>query len=149
MDMDRNGLEVLDRAVCLHLLANSSFGRVGVSAQALPAVLPVTYKLVDEDIVFTTASGAKLQAATDHAVIAFEVDHFDPLDHTGWSVLVTGVARPVTDAEQSERLRQAGVPRWLAGDDTRFVILGTDRISGRRLGADRAAGARRWARIGA
>jgi uncharacterized protein len=139
MHVDRNGLEVLDRQECLRLLRDASFGRVGISSHALPVVLPVTYRLVDEDVVFTTAPGAKLQAATDQVVIAFEIDHIDPISHTGWSVLVTGVARHVDDEDELARLRAAGVPRWLAGDQARYVVLSTEFVSGRRLVRDRSA----------
>jgi nitroimidazol reductase NimA-like FMN-containing flavoprotein (pyridoxamine 5'-phosphate oxidase superfamily) len=135
---DRNGLEVLDRQQCLALLRTASFGRVGITDRALPVILPVTFRLIGEDVVFTTAAGAKLQAATDHAVIAFEVDHVDVLTHAGWSVLVTGMARPVVDGPEETRLRAAGVPRWLSGDSSRLVVLGTEWISGRRLAHDSA-----------
>jgi nitroimidazol reductase NimA-like FMN-containing flavoprotein (pyridoxamine 5'-phosphate oxidase superfamily) len=142
MDRDRNGLEVLDRAGCLQLLAGAAFGRVALTAGALPVILPVTYKLVAERVVFSTASGAKMRAATAHAVIAFEVDHLDVLSHSGWSVLVTDIARPVYDEAEAEALWGAGVPRWLAGDDAALVTLATERISGRRLvPAGAAAGA--------
>ena len=136
MDVDHNGLDVLDRQECLALLGTMSVGRVGISVQALPVVLPVAFRLIGEQIVFSTAPGSKLRAATDHAVVAFEVDHIDPLAHTGWSVLATGVARRVTDPAEHERLTLAGVPRWLAGNDAQLVVVGTDVISGRRLSHD-------------
>jgi hypothetical protein len=136
MDLDRNGLEILGRSECLALLGPATFGRVGISSAALPVVLPVNFRLIGDDVVFSTAPGAKLQAATDHAVIAFEVDHLDPVSHAGWSVLVTGVARPVTDPGEHDRLMRFGVPRWLSGDDARLVVLGTEVISGRRLGRE-------------
>jgi uncharacterized protein len=137
---DRNGLQVLDRAECLHLLAGQAFGRVAITSGALPAILPVNYRLVDERVVFSTGPGAKLVAATDHAVIAFEVDDFDAITHTGWSVLVTGVAVRVADRAVEARPWAAGVPRWLARDGARLVTLGTERISGRRLAHDRVDG---------
>jgi nitroimidazol reductase NimA-like FMN-containing flavoprotein (pyridoxamine 5'-phosphate oxidase superfamily) len=153
MDVDRNGLEMLDRDECLALLAGVSFGRVGLSMAALPVVLPVNFRLVDDQIVFSTAAGSKLRAATDHAVIAFEADHIDPLDHAGWSVLATGMARAVTDPGERDRLVRSGVPRWLSGDDAQLVVVGTGVISGRRLRHDvipvGVAGASRSARMGA
>jgi hypothetical protein len=60
MDLDRNALEVLDRQVCLRLLGGERLGRVGVTANALPAILPVTFRLVGDDVVFSSAAGAKL-----------------------------------------------------------------------------------------
>jgi nitroimidazol reductase NimA-like FMN-containing flavoprotein (pyridoxamine 5'-phosphate oxidase superfamily) len=136
MDVDHNGLDVLGRPECLALLGSTSVGRVGISLHALPVVLPVVFRLIGEQIVFSTAPGSKLRAATHHAVIAFEVDHIDPLAHTGWSVLATGMARRVTDPAEQEQFTVAGVPHWLAGDDAQLVVVGTDVISGRRLTHD-------------
>ena len=44
--VDRIGLEVLDRQTCLELLATAPIGRVGLSIEALPVVLPVAGKRV-------------------------------------------------------------------------------------------------------
>jgi uncharacterized protein len=93
----------------------------------------VNFRLVGEEVVLTTGPGAKLRAAVERAVVAFEVDDFDVLSHSGWSVLVTGIARPVVDPAEGERLRAAGVPRWLSDDGARLVAISTERISGRRL----------------
>lgn len=40
MEMDRNGLEVLDRPWCLRLLQGATLGRVGMTMGALPVVRP-------------------------------------------------------------------------------------------------------------
>jgi hypothetical protein len=61
--LDRNGLEILPRAECLRLLATRPVGRVGVSRHALPAILPVTYRMLGEDIVFATGTGSSLSPA--------------------------------------------------------------------------------------
>jgi uncharacterized protein len=134
VEMDRNGLEILDRVECLSLLGGARLGRVGITLGALPTILPINYRLVDEQIVFRTAGGTKLDAATSNAVVAFEVDDMDPLWHTGWSVVVTGLARVVTDPENLARLDDADIPYWApdaAGD--RIVEISTEMISGRRI----------------
>jgi uncharacterized protein len=137
MEIDRNGLEVLERDVCLQLLAEATIGRVGVSQGALPVVLPVNFVLTDAGVVFRTRRGTKLDAAVDGAVVAFEADAFDPLFHSGWSVVVTGVAAVHDVAELPERAALA--PRWAAPghlDDERYVLIPTDIVSGRRVGRD-------------
>ena len=96
MELDRNGLEVLSRAECLDLLGRVSIGRVGCSTGALPTVLPVNFVVDGESVVIRTAPGSKLDAATRHAVVAFEADDIDPVYHSGWSVLATG--QPATSA---------------------------------------------------
>lgn len=137
MEIDRNGLEILDREVCLRLLADATIGRVGVSHGALPVVLPVNFVLTDVGVVFRTRRGTKLDAAVDGAVVAFEADSFDPLFHSGWSVVVTGVAAVHEVDDLPERARLA--PRWAAPghlDDERYVLIPTDIVSGRRVGRD-------------
>ena len=133
VEVDRNGLEILCATECERLLASSTFGRISVSQAALPVILPINYRLVDGRIVFRTAAGAKLEAATCGSVVAFEVDSMDPLTHSGWSVVVTGVAALVTDAEDLARLEAAAVPRWAPFGENRFIALPLEMVSGRRL----------------
>ena len=63
----------------------------------LPVILPVNYTYVDGDIVFRTGEGTKLHAASNGAVIAFEIDEYDARAHEGWSVLAVGRAEHVTE----------------------------------------------------
>src|SRR5262245_44947457 len=121
MEIDRNGLEVLARAECLRLLAGARLGRVGISSGALPQVLPVNFRLVGDQVVFRTGIGTKLDAATRNAVVAFEVDSMDALAHEGWSVVVTGIAREVTDPVELETMEASRIPRWAPGSDGRVV----------------------------
>lgn len=133
MEVDRNGLEVLDRAECLRLLASTTIGRLGITSGALPTVLPVNFRLIDEKVLFRTSSGSKLEAATSNAVVAFEVDDMDPMWHSGWSVVVTGVAREVTDAEELRALAGANIPRWTPSPTDRVVEVSTEMVTGRRI----------------
>lgn len=133
MQVDRNGLEVLDREECLRLLDGATLGRVAVTSAALPSVLPVNYRLSGDRIVFRTGEGTKLAAATRNAVVAFEVDDFDPVQHTGWSVVVTGVARPVVDPVDLAALQDMGIARWASGPDGHVVEVSLELVSGRRI----------------
>ncbi len=133
MLVDRSGLEVLDRGDCLRLLASATIGRVGISVGALPVVLPVNFRLVDERIVFRTGIGTKLDAATANSVVAFEVDDFEPVSHTGWSVVVAGIAHEVVDHAALDALHSSDIPRWALSGESRVVAVDTDRISGRRI----------------
>lgn len=131
---DRNGLVVLDRDECLGLLARATLGRVGVSFGALPTILPVNFRLVEDEIAFRTTIGTKLDAATCNAVVAFEVDEIDPIYHSGWSVVVLGVAREVTDPAELHRFERARIPRWAPVPSERVVAISTQMVSGRRIG---------------
>jgi nitroimidazol reductase NimA-like FMN-containing flavoprotein (pyridoxamine 5'-phosphate oxidase superfamily) len=133
VEVDRNGLEVLSRDECLRLLGTATLGRVAVSTAALPTILPVNFRLDGQQVLIRTGRGTGLDAATHNAVVAFEVDDVEPVWQTGWSVVVTGVARELT---QPGELADAGphpLVRWAPGDDHRLVAISTDVVSGRRI----------------
>ena len=125
---------ILSRVECLGLIAHATFGRIAISSGALPMVLPINFRLVDERIVFRTGSGTKLDAATRNAVVAFEVDEIDAMSHAGWSVVVTGMARPVTDPTDLARLAEANIPRWAASDTDHVIEVPITMVTGRRIG---------------
>jgi uncharacterized protein len=118
---------------CRGLLTKAEIGRVVVSVGALPAALPVTYRVVGDNIVFRTAPGTKLTAAVDRTVVGFEVDELDPTTRSGWSVLVVGTSRVVTDLVEIAELDEAGIYSWLDADLTHYVKIDIQQISGRRL----------------
>lgn len=138
MKADRNGLDILERAECLELLGQSVLGRVALSVGALPTILPINFRLIDDHVVFRTGVGSKLDAATRGAVIAFEVDDFDAVDHTGWSVVVTGIAQESPPGGWAGPVVSTAIPRWAPSGASRILFLSTDIISGRRITHDRA-----------
>jgi nitroimidazol reductase NimA-like FMN-containing flavoprotein (pyridoxamine 5'-phosphate oxidase superfamily) len=133
MEIDRNGLDVLSREECLSLLRRAHIGRVAISVDALPAVLPVNFTLIGDDVVFRTNPGAKLDAALANNVVAFEADDVDPVYQTGWSVLVQGMAREVIEPDQVAEMRKAPLRAWAGNGRDHFVRIPTRRVSGRRI----------------
>lgn len=131
--LDRNGLMKLDRGECLELLRSASIGRIALTDDALPVVLPVSYALLDDDVVFATGTGAKLRAATNRAVVAFEADAVDLTDRSGWSVCITGVASEVTDPVSLERTAQLAILSLVESVGHRYVRVRADMVSGRLL----------------
>ena len=125
-------LDELTRAEAIRLLAVASIGRVGVTIGALPAIFPVNYVVLDESIIFPSAPGTQFAAAVREAVVAFEVDDADLRTTTGWSVLVIGRARPVTDAALLEQARGFELVPWATGSRDSFVQLPLDIVTGRR-----------------
>ena len=134
-------LQSIPNEECSLLLAAGKVGRVGVSQGALPVVLPVNYAVLDGDIVIRTGAGTKLDAALAGAVVAFEIDHVDPVYHQGWSVLVQGRAHEVVDLEQLKRARALPLEPWAAGGGDRFVRIVSERVSGRRIALPAGNGA--------
>lgn len=133
VETDRNGLTMLDRAECLRLLAGATLGRIGLTTGALPAVLPVNFWFDGERILIRTGTGTKLSAATHDAVVAFEVDDMDPVWHTGWSVMVTGIAHHVVEPEEVKRIAAMPVARWAPRGGGHIVSITPELISGRRI----------------
>jgi uncharacterized protein len=132
-EIDRNGLEILDREECLLLLSRPTLGRVGLTVDALPIVLPVNFWFDGQRILIRTGEGTKLDAALRNAVVAFEVDEIDPVEHAGWSVVVTGRAREIDDPDELARLRHAPLARWAPKGDGRVVAIDPELVSGRRV----------------
>lgn len=133
MQLDRNGLEVLSQAECLRLLARSPIGRVVVTDKALPAAFPVNFALLDEDVVFMTSDGTKLEMADAEEVVALEADEIDPSTQAGWSVLIQGWASQITDPDEVARARALRLRPWAPGEGLQFVRIRSEVMSGRRL----------------
>jgi nitroimidazol reductase NimA-like FMN-containing flavoprotein (pyridoxamine 5'-phosphate oxidase superfamily) len=133
MEVDHNGLEVLGRDECLRLLGTATLGRIGVTSGALPTVLPINFRFDGRQILFRTGVGTKLDAATQNAVVAFEVDEIDAIAHTGWSVVVRGVARELTDPDELVEAQRPPLARWAPGEDHRVVAIAPEIVSGRRI----------------
>jgi nitroimidazol reductase NimA-like FMN-containing flavoprotein (pyridoxamine 5'-phosphate oxidase superfamily) len=137
----RTRLEVLDREECLAMLGHQSLGRLAVvGAENRPYVFPVMYTLDGTAIVFRTDRGTKLHLADGHWV-AFECDGVDATYHTGWSVVVSGVAEEISNASEIVRLSKLPLGVWLPGDAPRWVRIRPMSISGRRIPPHGSTGA--------
>jgi len=128
-----DGLELLDEAECTALLSSCHVGRVGITVAGLPVILPVNFTWIDGSIVFRTGAGTKLHAASNGAVIAFELDDYDAGTASGWSVLAIGRATHITDADQSADLEARVERPWAEGPRDHFVRLTPELLTGRRL----------------
>lgn len=134
VNLDWSGMEVLGDDECRHLLDAAPIGRLGFVDQGSPVILPINFTLDGRSIVFRSAAGSKLSAAVMEHPVCLEVDGWDGLQHTGWSVLAKGVARHVSDADEVGRLSSAKVRPW-SNPDVRdqWVRIVVDELSGRRI----------------
>ena len=128
----------------MRLLGSVSLGRIVFTAQALPAIRPVTH-LVDGDhvIIRTDRNAAIISELRDHAgtVVAYEADAIDMTEHLGWSVIVVGVARRVIDPDEAAVYRRVLRP-WVSGVKDQVIAIHADMVTGFRLVADGAAAGR-------
>ncbi len=137
---DRNGLETLSRPTCLLLLRNTAVGRIGISVDAMPVILPVNFAVArcepddDDMIILQATSGAKVEAALQNNVVAFEADGYDAMNHSGWSVLVQGSSRVVIGPAEQAWAATLPLQPWALTDAPFFVAITIDLVSGRRFG---------------
>ncbi|MFC8711982.1 pyridoxamine 5'-phosphate oxidase family protein [Streptomyces sp. NPDC057197] len=129
-----DGFRELDRQECLRLLATAPVGRVVHTRHALPAVLPVNFRLDDEGaVLLCTSAASELARAVDGAVVAFEADEVDPVARSGWSVVVTGPAAVVSDFDRFRRLVRDGPPSWAPSPREVFIRIAPELVTGREL----------------
>ncbi|MGF1597940.1 MAG: pyridoxamine 5'-phosphate oxidase family protein [Acidimicrobiales bacterium] len=125
---------VIDDDRCVELIGSTPVGRVGFLSDGVPLVLPVNHAWWEGAIVFRSLEGKKLAAAAENQQVCFEVDHWNPEDRSGWSVVVRGTACEVTDWADREQLENIGLVPW-ARDAWRtlWVRIEPSSISGRML----------------
>ncbi|MGW5661303.1 pyridoxamine 5'-phosphate oxidase family protein [Streptomyces sp. NPDC003758] len=118
---------------CRALLSTHGVGRVAVTTLDGPAVVPVNYEVIDGAIAYRTAPDS-VPAAAAGKEVAFEVDHVDEAMSQGWSVLVVGPARAVTEPDAVRRLAEhAHTESWAGGRREMWVSIRPERLTGRRI----------------
>ncbi len=123
----------MDRAECLTLLDRAGIGRVVHSEKGIPVALPVNLCVYDGDVVFATDEGSKLDAAVHGTVVSVEVDDIDRIYHTGWSVLVTGIAELIAEPHDLEWVGHLPLQPWAPGPHRFLVRVPSTVVSGRRI----------------
>jgi nitroimidazol reductase NimA-like FMN-containing flavoprotein (pyridoxamine 5'-phosphate oxidase superfamily) len=126
-------LRTLSPAECISLLEPGGIGRVGFLSAEGVMMLPVNFAVARKAVIFRTAPDTLL-ALYANVQVSFEVDHFDEELHEGWSVLVHGHARNVTDEHEVKYLEdRMHLKPWAPGARDVFVRIAPTRISGRRI----------------
>jgi nitroimidazol reductase NimA-like FMN-containing flavoprotein (pyridoxamine 5'-phosphate oxidase superfamily) len=125
----------LTRAECWQLLGSVSLGRIVFTQRAMPAIRPVNHLVDDETIIIRSHLGAAIMAhaaAEDGVVVCYEADELDPVRHTGWSVIATGLATLVRDPAVISRYQRLLEP-WVEGQMDHVIALKPQIITGIRL----------------
>jgi hypothetical protein len=127
-------MEELTRPEALQLLGTVPVGRIVFTHHALPAIRPVNHVVHADTIIIRATMGAAITtlAGDRGMVVAYEADALDPARQLGWSVIVVGTARLMTDKIVAERYRQRLQP-WVAGTSDDVISISMDMIRGYRL----------------
>lgn len=131
----------LDRDEALRLVATVSLGRIVFTQHALPAVRPVNHLVEDGEIIVRIHDDGALASLVAPAdvpgvVVAYETDAIDPDTHLGWSVVITGYASPVADADEVDRYAVLLRP-WVDHPMVGALRIRPDIVTGFRLETDR------------
>jgi len=128
------GLEILAPDECRRLLSAAGIGRLAMPGRSFPELRPVNFVLDGDVLVVRTGEGTILQTARRGDPVALEIDGIDRLEHTGWSVVVTGTLRerPADGVTRALPLRP-----WGSGKKDYFVSISLESVSGRRIPAGR------------
>ncbi len=137
LDLTRSpcGSQEVHPVEAMHLVASVSYGRVVFTLNALPAIRPVNHLVDDGRIIIrtrlTTTISAAVRSATE-LVVAYEADSFDEASRTGWSVVITGRAHPLTDAARVSRYERLLHPWVNRANDV--LAIEPDIVTGFRIG---------------
>ncbi|MQS17106.1 pyridoxamine 5'-phosphate oxidase family protein [Streptomyces kaniharaensis] len=124
----------LDESQCLRLLGGTAVGRLVYTVGALPAVMPVRYRIAaDGSVLLHTNAGSEIARAVTDAVVAFEASELSETDGSGWSVTVLGRAGVTSDIAASHP-----VPAPLSTADWVTIRIRPELVSGRSLPASPA-----------
>ena len=127
-ETDEVRFECLDDHEARRLLGWESIGRLATGADGEPPeVVPVNYALDGDDVVFR-CEPRRAEHLRDR-VASFEVDRFDPVHQTGWSVLVAGRLEEIPANVELD----AAIASWAPGLRHVLMRLRTERRSGRRI----------------
>ena len=125
---DHARFERLDEGEARRLLGWESIGRLATTAEGeAPEVVPVNYALDGDDVVFR-CEPRRAEQLRDRAA-SFEVDRFDPVQRTGWSVLARGRLEEIPASVELD----AAIASWAPGSRHVLMRLRTEHVTGRRI----------------
>jgi hypothetical protein len=99
MKLDHRGSAVLGEDACRRHLAleatATGTGRLALNGDPSPHVIPVNFTVVNGGIVIRLGAGWSA-FHLDGTAVTFEADEATPSRHSGWSVVVEGIARTMS-----------------------------------------------------
>jgi nitroimidazol reductase NimA-like FMN-containing flavoprotein (pyridoxamine 5'-phosphate oxidase superfamily) len=129
---DTSGVTVLPEHTCWVLLRSAVVGRLAVAVDGQPDIFPINFVVDHGTVVFRTAAGSKLSAASSH-LVAFEADGYDAETSEAWSVVIKGRAEEINQLH--ERMESMDLPLfpWQAEPKPYVVRIVPETISGRQF----------------
>ena len=123
-------LDTLTREQCEAHLAAGGIGRVLMVTERGPVAVPVNFEFTNGEVVFSTDESKAKRVEIEHFV-GFEIDRVDEAMSEGWSVLVTGRGRRISNQDEYQRLASLDLVAWAGGDRHALVAIAADQVTGR------------------
>lgn len=124
------GFDEIPTAACMRLLGEGAVGLLALVGSQAPDVRPVNFALHRQQIVMRTGRGRIFEGARQEEAASFVISESDRLEHSGWSVVVTGRLSICGPSDSAIRSR---VRPWAKADKREWVRLSIDRVTGRRI----------------
>lgn len=124
-------LERLSRAQCRELLPTAPVGRLAVPTPNFPTFDPVSFAVVEGELVVAVRAGSAGDALAPGDVVSFEADVLDHAHRRGWSVVVTGPVEELDD-DVLPFVTPLLAP-WPVTDTDGVLLIRSDRITGQRI----------------
>jgi len=124
-------LREIDEAECWELVRSREVGRVAYADEHGPMVVPITFAVDDESLLFRVAPYSELARHLPGARAAVEVDDIDYFTRSGWSVVLRGTIESL-DSDDLPAPEARPTP-WPEGQRTMHLRLTPEVITGRRL----------------
>ncbi len=123
-------LEELTLEQCEVHLGTAEYGRLVYRLARGPVAIPVNYEYTDGQIIISTDPD-KARWLEGLQVVGFEVDRVIDGLSEGWSVMVTGEVRIVSDPDEHDRLSSTDLHNWNDAGEHTLVAITPDLITGR------------------
>ena len=128
-------VEELSLSDCWDLLRREVVGRLAVTVANTPDIFPINYIVDHGSIVFRSAPGTKLAAAVLGRGVAFEIDGYDTVDTTAWSVVIKGAARRIEKVMDYIEADDLPLFPWHTAPKPDIVRIEPEIVTGRRFHA--------------
>ena len=136
--LDRRGSAVLSEDACLRHLESAATttgtGRIAINGARSPYVIPVNFTMLEDKLVIRLGKGFAAYSL-DGIAVTFEADEVAPTLHSGWSVVVEGVAR-ILPYEEVARLGSNLPAPIVAVPGVRVFEISPFKVTGREVEPD-------------
>lgn len=127
-------LERLTPAQCREHVAAGGVGRFLFDEPGRgPVAIPVNFRMDGDDVIFRTSGYGVIAGGVRQPQVSFDVDHLDETRGEGWSVLMTGSARTITEPAELDRVHRLDIEPWAGGQRPDYVRIVVTEVTGRRI----------------